>query len=830
MSACSTSTPAPPPLSTRRLSQVYVQIPPSPFASSSKTTSRDASEDLRDHKQMSTPLRVRNDDTAFDSVTAAQIKRKRSERDLDGREESQLDFDAKTSSKKQKMIVEIQPRKSNSKKTTKAKPLGANANEEYPNGFFYCHQCAKKRGLEVGIPCTFKVKVNHVDSQCKAKYCKACMKNRYGQDIDEIKGRSLNAKESASHVKGQGYYFKCPRCEGTCNCRACRKAQGLGPTGNLTLAARKSGADSVAEILNQDDKVTGILPGKGKQVPDAPKKPRAPAVKASKPAKPAASTAVDPQPKVKRPYVRKPKPVPQPTWNPVPVPTSFDADLATPRIAIREFLIRFWPLLDISRTHLEELEEVGGRRAFDEDDVDLDAGEDIGVEMGWVSETCVKAMLSALLGLIAEDDGAKEVKKLLVDAVKEIKASGANLSRMWGTLLALRASLTREQRASLLDFPDPLPPPASAITHTTRSGASHGGPQVASTAQLVPVILPLVEAASRTQSVRQEIDEGVKEEKDRVKEEKDRLKEEQERWASVRKGTPTKAEREAHKQTLAGLEQGLRVVRHVYAPRFAPLGTDHAGRIYYALSPSIVEREAALALLGGDAKKGGKARGRAVVSSDEREGMRRWGWFVAVWGSKPEPEPANEANAKGKSKELDEDEDDGSERWWGFWEPREVRNIADWIAGKNGVSVGKGRMEEHQDMQPEADSGTLAKLEARSRSGSTAASSHYSSPLSDASDDEMDVDDVSELSALSDEEDDNGMKGMMRTAADGKPLPGRSQLKALVKGLHEYADVLDWRVWRMQSDEAKDGKENEVKDKGKQKEKSQAVASARFYG
>jgi hypothetical protein len=49
----------------------------------------------------------------------------------------------------------------------------------------------------------------------------------------------------------------------------------------------------------------------------------------------------------------------------------------------------------------------------------------------------------------------------------------------------------------------------------------------------------------------------------------------------------------------------------------------------------MAEREAAAALLAGDTSKGGKAHGRAIVSTDERGTMRRWGWFIAVWGQKP---------------------------------------------------------------------------------------------------------------------------------------------------------------------------------------------------
>ena len=104
--------------------------------------------------------------------------------------------------------------------------------------------------LLVGLYCTFNNKPSNV-ARCRAKYCRPCLRNRYGQDSDEIKGRGINgsSKEITGHDKSQGYIFKhvpsyylrtvfsltspsrCPRCNGNCNCRGCRKAMGLEPTG-----------------------------------------------------------------------------------------------------------------------------------------------------------------------------------------------------------------------------------------------------------------------------------------------------------------------------------------------------------------------------------------------------------------------------------------------------------------------------------------------------------------------------------------------------------------------------------------------------------------------
>ena len=295
---------------------------------------------------------------------------------------------------------------------------------------------------------------------------------------------------------------------------------------NLTLAAKKTGVDSVAVMLNGNVKMTGILPGKGRQIPDAPKK-----RKERKPPRVPNPVSKVTAPKPRPPAVRKPKPLPKVLWTPVPVPPSFTLDRALPRIAIREFAIRFGELLDISRTHLEELEEIGGRRSHDlEDDDDID------VEMGWVGETCLRAILLGLLNLLlnnrSEFDGEQE--KAIRDAIQEIKASRANLSRIWGALASLRAEFAKVDNKPL--FPDPLPPPQHTKIHTTRSGALMGsGINVTTTAQLVPVVLPLIEMVLDAQALRDEFEEGAKEAKEHVKKERERTKAIREQWEETKK-------------------------------------------------------------------------------------------------------------------------------------------------------------------------------------------------------------------------------------------------------------------------------------------------------
>ena len=287
-----------------------------------------------------------------------------------------------------------------------------------------------------------------------------------------------------------------------------------------------------------------------------------------------------------------------------------------------------------------------------------------------------------------------------------------------------------------------------------------------------------------------------------------------------------KVARMEYRRSLSALEQAQRVTLHACAPRFAPLGTDHGGRIYFALSPSVAEREAAVALLAGDTSKGGKAQGRAIVSTDERSALRRWGWFVAVWGKKPGDGLVPE----------DDDDDVDVERWWGIWQPDEIRRLADWIAIKNGIAEekcltikGDSRKEQIVTIpngrgHSAASTRTSGSLKTGGGRGSrSGACSSNLTPLSHVSDGEDELGFDSSLSSVSGDESDgepNGRDGKVRMQADddARPLPSQNELKTLVKALMEYAEVLDWRVWRMQEEPGRDGRECvTIKDKDKTK-------------
>ena len=63
--------------------------------------------------------------------------------------------------------------------------------------------------LLVGLQCTFNITGIDARGRCRLKYCKACLLNRYGQELDEIKFGDMKVlSETAGHVADLGYYFK----------------------------------------------------------------------------------------------------------------------------------------------------------------------------------------------------------------------------------------------------------------------------------------------------------------------------------------------------------------------------------------------------------------------------------------------------------------------------------------------------------------------------------------------------------------------------------------------------------------------------------------------
>ncbi|CCL99094.1 uncharacterized protein FIBRA_01108 [Fibroporia radiculosa] len=751
--------------------QLFVEIPPSPLHSS-RISGTSTPSSLKENM----PLQHSRTESSSGAAAAKSLsshtrKRKLSDasRKMSGREELTM-----PQSKKAKLDASARGNTSKPKDT------------KFPNGFFHCHQCNKKRDPSDGVQCTFLTSARSA-GRCKAKYCRACLKNRYAQVLEDIKkedASNVSKKDKGKHVANVGYHYKCPKCRDECNCRVCRKAKGLEPTGNLTLLARRTGKESASAFLSEDPNAIGIMPGRGHQV--SPKE-KSKKIKSQARVDSASSTKLKVTGATKssqklgdkaisgRPAARLRKlPSPKPVWRRVPV--LLNQDTAEARIHIREFCLRFSVVLNIGKSYLDELEVLAGVNGTPEDDEELS---------GWVSEACAKAIILGLLSVIAESSESQPVSKIIKDAIKGIKASGANLNRVWASLATLRDGL-RSVSSNLVRFDDPLPPPASATYRTTRSGLQGGatdtGVFVATAAQLIPVIARLIEFTLTTQPIRDDLDRGATLEKDLVKDVREAIVNENTRWKDFKaNGNLTKAmmklERMKHKQTLEDLEYAHRVALASCSLRYCPLGRDHEGRMYYALSPGEAEREAAMQLIAGKDRKVKIGRRRGGFTEDERRDLHRWSWFIAVWGKLP----SGAAKAKNPDDETedDDDDDDELETWWAFWQPEEIKKIADWITHQ-GELIQPGSFDDIEKIRLDDEQASITDS---STIASSLVGSREPSPLSDLSDD-----------------DDNEVDSAGLHDGGHRLGPSKLELQALVKSLKGYAELLQWRVRRVEAD------------------------------
>lgn len=483
-------------------------------------------------------------------------------------------------------------------------------------------------------------------------------------------------------------------------------------------------------------------------------------------------------PKVK--HAAPVKPLVRPVWT--RIDTSLDQASAVARIHIREFVQRFSSVLDIGKTHLDELEEITGTtgehgaRIGDDDEDQVE---------GWVSEPCVKAIILGLLNIIASSTDNNAIAKVAKDPIHDVRASGANLHKIWVALAALRDGLRRVP-SSPFQYPDPLPPPASVTYRTTRHTLQTDTDLfVGNSAQLVPVVSALIESALHTKAIHEEIDRGLEQEKTLARDVREECSRQKALFDELKKAKgPNKVQREQHKQVLQDIENAHRVAFASNLQRYVPAGQDHEGRMYYFLTPSEAEREAALQLIAGKDAKVKLNRRRGGLTEEERRAMRRWSWIVAIWGTLPKGAQENEAD------EVDDEEASDCPRWWGFYEPEEIRKMAEWIAASS--EVGEAKLQRRRSGEGSKAAAVGGATLESAMFGSSPASSRAPSPMSDLSDDEEDE----QLDSGSDEEDDD-ISAYMRVDSQGEPVPTKKQLRGLVNGLREYADLLQWRIRRL---------------------------------
>ncbi|KAF7980756.1 hypothetical protein HWV62_36793 [Athelia sp. TMB] len=525
--------------------------------------------------------------------------------------------------------------------------------DKFPNGFYYCHQCNKKRDAAAAIQCT---KLEALQKRCKAKYCPACLLNRYGEDVEDIK--KTTAGRTPEHCQEAAYVWT-----------------------NLTTVARRAGAGSAATLLSEDPNRVGILPGKGQQLPPPEKKPKAKPTEAS-------SSAIGsaPKPKLGRPKAKpKIRVLPSIKWSRIPLDGALPLEEAKARIGIREFMLRFACIMNaksgLPKKALEELDEIAGETMKGDRELNSEGEDDEKKLAGWISDVCVRGMVVGMLGLIQDDEADADIQKLIKDTIKDLQTSGANLTKVWTSLSTLRSSIKKYSAVStatelLASLPDPLPPPSSHQMMRTTRHAVNATVLVAQSSQMVPVVIALVEATLRTEAVRGEIEDGVKDGKEKARESKELMKAEMERWDKVKeketnhKSKEATQRREQHRAIINDLESTLKIAMPAYAPRFdGPIGTDIDGRVYWALTPSVTERELSIeAILDKEQKP---KRPKRMVP-EHRDAMKKWSWFMAVWEPSADVQ-SDDASAEGSEAGKDEG------CWFGLCDPAHIKTVADWI-------------------------------------------------------------------------------------------------------------------------------------------------------
>ena len=235
------------------------------------------------------------------------------------------------------------------------------------------------------------------------------------------------------------------------------------------------------------------------------------------------------------------------------------------------------------------------------------------------------------------------------------------------------------------------------------------------------------------------------------------------------------------------------------ASRFTALGYDFDGRTYYTLSACGPQR-------------GKKER---LPSEGERSSMKRWGWFVAVWG-KP-------GSVQEKGEDAMVEDDPNAERWWGFADVQEMRKLSKWLTYRDEADMlfKKDHNKKSDAVVNMQGAGTAAatgvfvpnvppsrpSVSSRVTTVSKAGKSPFC-PLPTLSDSGS-GDSAKKMDVDQGIMDDDGDSDMSQPAT-------QPSVKALAKGVLEFADFVEWRLRR-----------EETLGKGRRGET--AIAVGKFY-
>lgn len=317
--------------------------------------------------------------------------------------------------------------------------------------------------------------------------------------------------------------------------------------------------------------------------------------------------------------------------------------------------------------------------------------------------------------------------------MKDIRSCGANLSKLWAVLAGLRDVLGRDA------FPDPLPGPEVSVRMTRNTHVDEAQLlSVAFAAQLVPVVVALQEATMTSSRIRKEIDEGVQSSKDMVRDAREVSKKEAERWEQRKKDIASAAK--------GGKEATLKAARQEHNQHLQKLdGMTKILSHAYAPRSGYLGRDAegrtywALspgmpereeALAFLEACKEVEGKGKKAKGRRSVPGVVN-GEELEDWSWFVAVWGSEPRNAGSKSKPDDEED-----AWWGIWEPAEIRKLSQWLTIKY-------RLDEEDESPATKDSWWAREGQKTIRTNS---------------------------------------------------LPSKHELESLVKGLDEYATVLQWRI------------------------------------
>ena len=391
-------------------------------------------------------------------------------------------------------------------------------------------------------------------------------------------------------------------------------------------------------------------------------------------------------------------------------------------------------------------------------------------EFGTFSQATAAVIILELGDLIALETEDEEEKKILRKAHDKLVTAGSLPASIWAILKEMRSSLPENVGSQLLSLPDPSPTPsymsdegsenaeipaARNTRRNTRQASLELDNGVKHAIQLMPPILALCERAMQGASVRAEIEEGCDDRKGENRAYWAEVKKENERWAAEKAsmgvdgeededstsssdGNGTTGDAKGKEKPKSKVVGGKLKVKDVSGYKTALAA--HKSNLAHIENVHLLELQGQAPRFG---PLGRDNQGRVYYAcSAHRSRSKR------VKLRAPDKEARKDMSKWGwflavwgpGSPSAREQKGEG---WWGFTEPDDIHQLAKWLSY---VEELDSKNEPALDNQTAMSSPVKRKLK------------------------------------------DDNLSGLNEGPST------RSQVKALVKGLKEYADLLAWRI------------------------------------